>query len=139
VAPPSAAAARESVAAAVHRFARGRAEAFRQVSESPLDAVDEPGSPALAADQALVTRLRAAGIRLDGLTFTIGGVRTAATRAGVVTVHAIVTTSAHLQVSVDGSRASTRVPASTPRAIILTLVPAPDGRHWLVRRAAGDG
>jgi hypothetical protein len=130
--------ARESVTMAVLRFARGRAEAFRQVSEAPLDSVDEPGSPALAADRALVARLRAAGTRLDGLTFTIGRVRTEAARAGVVTVRATVTTSAHLQVSQDGTRAATRVPASAPRAVVLTLVPAPDGRHWLVRRTVAD-
>jgi eukaryotic-like serine/threonine-protein kinase len=135
---PGAGTGRETVPAALNRLAQGRARAFQTVSEVPLTLVDEPGSPALAADRALVGRLRAAGVRLEGVSFTIAGVRSAVGAGGALVVHARVTTSAHRQVSVQGSRAAVAVPVGAPRAVVLTLVPAVDGTHWLVREAV-DG
>ena len=123
----------ESVAAAVERLARGRAEAFRLASTDPLAQVDEPGSPALAADRALVARLREAGVRLEGLSFRASGLRPDAGNGGVVLVRATVTTSAHRRAA-PGGRTLEEVPASAPQPVTLALVPAPDGVHWLVRQ-----
>ena len=123
----------EPVAAAVERLARGRAEAFRLASTDPLAQVDEPGSPAMAADRALVARLREAGVRLEGLSFRASGLQPDAGNGGVVLVRAAVTTSAHRRAT-SGGRAVEEVPASAPRSVTLALVPAPDGVHWLVRQ-----
>lgn len=129
------AAGHESPQAAMVRLAEARAQAFRQVSDGPLTEVDEPGSPALDADRALVGRLRAAGIRLEGLSFAIAAVRTAAGTGGTLTLRATVAMSGYRQVATDSSRVVAAVPPSSPAAITLALVPAPDGRHWLVRQA----
>jgi hypothetical protein len=141
VVPPTGLAAIE---ATVSRLAEGRAEAFRRASIEPLVAVDEPGSPALTADLALVRRLRVSGVQLAGLTFRVVGVRLTATGAdGSLVVAARVVTSAHVQQPLSGaaevtagvtsSPATGQVPQSPPRDVILTLVPGRDGRGWLVR------
>ena len=133
---------REPVGAALVRLSRARAEAFEQVSEIPLADVDAPGSPALAADSALVGRLRAAGVRLEGLSFAVEDVSSDPVGDsgpdGALTIRATVTTSAHRQVSLTDPQAATAVPAARPTAIVLALVPAPDGVHWLVRQTWGQ-
>jgi serine/threonine protein kinase len=126
------------VDATVARLAEGRAAAFRRASSGPLTAVDEPGSPALEADLAFVRRLRAAGVQLAGLTFTVTGVRVG-TRGpdGSLLVTARVITSAHVRQPLAGGAAAAAssgpVPESAPREVTLTLVPARGGRSWLVR------
>jgi hypothetical protein len=130
---------REPVGTALRRLAQGRAEAFREVSEAALTRVDEPGSEALAADRALVARLRAAGVRLEGLTFAVTDIHPEEVSRGVLTVQATISTSAHRRVSPDGARPLAGIAAAAPRLVVLQLVPAPDGLHWLVRQARGQG
>jgi hypothetical protein len=129
-------AASVAVNATVAHLAEARAAAFRQASIEPLAAVDEPGSPALTADLAFVRRLQAAGVRLTGLTFTVAAIQVGARSAdGSLPVTARVITSAHVQEPVVGSTGGVagRVPQSSPREVTLILVPARDGRGWLVR------
>jgi hypothetical protein len=120
----------EPVDRAVLRLAAGRAAAFRSASAAPLAAVDEPGSPALAADRRFVRRLQASGIRLLGLSFAVSPAEVVRHADGTVAVTALVTTSDHHQVGSDGSASVAR---ADPRRVVLTLVPTPDGRRWLVR------
>jgi hypothetical protein len=119
--------------AAVARLARGRAAAFEAATLQPLTRVDEPASAALAVDTALVARLRAQGLRLEGLSFEVSGVHPVASDGAAVTVVATVVTSAHRQVSLSDGSVRATVPASGPRQVVLMLVPGPDGRRWLVR------
>ncbi len=124
------------VAATVERLAADRAAALGAASTTALAAADEPGSPALAADAALLTRLRQARLRLDGLAFTVTDVRVvdrAARPRETLTVSARVATSAHSQVRRDGTVAA-RVPAAQARAVRLVLVRTAAG--WRVRSAS---
>ena len=122
----------------VERLAAARARALRAGTDSALGAVDEAGSPAQAADRALLDRLAAAGVRLDGLRFTVTGVRVVdgpgagagGATGGAVTVEARVATSAHRQVRADGS-VQRRVPAGAARRVRLVLVETAAG--WRVR------
>jgi len=86
--------------------------------------------------------LRAAGVRLEGLSFTVQDVSTDPGAdpgsAAVLTVRATVTTSAHRPVGLDGAPAPTQVAAARPAALVLALVPAADGVHWLVRQTWGQ-
>jgi hypothetical protein len=129
---PSTTVGREAVSVAVRRLAEGRADAFTTGSVGPLALVDEPGSPAMAADSALVGRLTGLGLRLDGLSYQVAGERLVPGPGDKVVVDATVVTSAHRQVTVPGGAVRASVPASS-RSVSLTLVPAADGRHWLVR------
>jgi len=126
----------EDITAAVRDLAVRRTLAFTTTSTAPLAGVDEPGSPAMAADTALVRRLAARGLHLDGLSFTVSTVRVVTRGPGELCVEAAVTTSAHRQVRPDGSLVA-RVPASPVRVVRLVLVRAPGGggpQRWLVRR-----
>lgn len=127
----------EPVAVAVSRLAQGRAAAFTAVSARPLADVDEPGSPAMVADTALVTRLRDLGLRLDGLRFAVGEVRQLPGDASQVLVETTVTTSSHRQVAAGNGAVRAMISAST-RRVVLTLVPSSDGRRWLVHSADGQ-
>jgi hypothetical protein len=136
---------------AVRRLAEGRALAFDRATVQALTWVDEPGSPAMTADAALIGRLGTRGLRLQGLRFEISEVRVVSAPAGSrpsglpgtspgrrpVVLEATVVTSGHRQVGVRDGVVRASVPASPPRRVLLTLVPAPDGRHWLVRAAEG--
>jgi hypothetical protein len=130
------------VTATVERLAAHRAAALGAASTTALAAADEPGSPALAADAALLTRLGQARLRLDGLAFTVTDVRVvdrASRPRETLTVSARVATSAHRQVRRDGTVAA-RVPAAQARAVRLVLVRTAAG--WRVRSAsppAGTG
>ncbi len=122
-----------AVVRAVERLAAARAEALGSVSVEGLRSVDETGSPALAADRALVDRLAARGLRLAGLRFTVSRVRVVRAEGPTLTVTARVATSAHRQVGTDGA-VVTRVPAGAPRPVRLVLVETADG--WRVRSVA---
>jgi hypothetical protein len=122
--------------AVVGRLAAGRAAAFRTASVQRLATVDEPGSPAMAQDAGLVGRLTAAGLRLDGLVFTVADVRVATRGQQALTVTARVTTSAHRQLRRDGTVVAA-VPASTSRTVRLVLVPR-GGGGWLIRSASAS-
>ncbi len=120
----------------VERLAAGRAAAFRASSTAAATAVlagvDEPGSAAHGTDAALVRRLAAARLRLDGLRFTVGAVRVERRDGSAVTVTARVATSAHRLVRADGTVVTT-VPATAPRVVRLVVVRVGDG--WRVRSA----
>jgi hypothetical protein len=136
----------ESPEDAVRRLAEARALAFDQATVQALARVDEPGSPAMIADAALVARLNAQGLRLQGLTFRVSGVRVVSAPTGrtgqagrvgrPVVMEVTVVTSAHRRVGARDGVVAATVGASPPRRVRLTLAPAPDGRHWLVRDAA---
>jgi hypothetical protein len=117
------------VASVVGRLASARAAAFSSTSEAALGGVDAPGSAALAEDLAFVRRLRAAGVRLEGLRFAVGDVRVVAATGDAVTVEARVATSGYRQVHPGGTVART-VPAQAARRVQLTLVRA--GGAWRV-------
>ncbi len=117
------------VASVVGRLAGARAAAFSSASEAALARVDAPGSAALEQDRAFVRRLRVAGVRLEGLGFTVGDVRVVAATADGVTVRARVATSAYRQVRPDGTVALA-VPAQPARQVQLTLVRV--GGDWRV-------
>lgn len=121
------------VAAAVGQLAQARAQAFGSASRAALTGVAEPGSPALAADTALVERLAADGLRLEGLSFTVDDVAVERRARAAVTVTATVTTSAHRRVRADG-RVAASVPAGAPQRVRLVLVRHDAG--WWVRSAA---
>jgi hypothetical protein len=128
----------EPLEQAVPRLAAGRAAAFAEAKAPTLATVDEPGSPALAADTDLIRRLNAKGLRLDGLSFGVSEVRRLHANTGVISVMATVTTSAHRHVSVSDNAVRATVPASNPRRVVLVLVRASDGRRWLVREVRDD-
>jgi hypothetical protein len=117
------------VAAVVGRLAAARAAAFSSASEDALGGVDAPGSAALDQDRAFVRRLHAAGVRLEGLRFTVGDVGLVAATDDGVTVEARVAASAYRQVRPDGTVART-VAAQEPRRVQLTLVRVGDA--WRV-------
>ena len=125
----------EGLQTVVGRLAHGRALAFATASARSLLAVDEPGSPAMAADTALVQRLLDQGIRLEGLGFMVAEVRTVARGPGTVTVLVTVATSAHRQVRRDHAVVRS-VPAAGYRRVRLVLVRAAGDRApagWWVR------
>ena len=128
----------EPLDVAVVRLARGRAAAFGAAALEPLASVDEPGSAALVSDSGLVSRLRARGLRLDGLAFEVSDVRRVEGDGRSVTVVATVVTSAHRQIALGDGSVRATVPASAPREVALTLVPDADGRRWLVRAVRSD-
>jgi hypothetical protein len=121
----------DPVAAAV-RLTQRRADALAALDATALVDVDASGSPALAADEALVRKLGAA--RLDGLRVDVvasPSAQPAGTAAAVVVTS---TTSAYVRVAADGSR--TTVGASAPRTVVLDLRRTADGwRVWDVRAA----
>lgn len=121
--------------AAVQALGRTRADALAERSLSRLREVDEPRSPAMAADVGLIGRLTARGLRLEGVAFQVSRVRRIDGAGATVTVSAAVATTAHRQVSADGERIA--VPAAPARVVRLTLVRARDSPHgWLVRSVA---
>jgi hypothetical protein len=120
------------VTTVVGRLAAARAAALSSASEGALAQVDAPGSTALAQDVALVRRLHTAGVRLEGLRFTVTRVRLVAATADGVTVEARVATSAHRQVRADGT-VERSVAALPARRVQLTLVRV--GGEWRVSAA----
>jgi serine/threonine protein kinase len=124
------------LARAVCALARGRAAAFAVPSTVPLATVDEPGSAALASDEALVRRLQGQGLRLSGVSFAVTEVRVVARTSTEATVTASVGTSAHQQVRADGSVAA-QVPAQAPRQVRLVLVSRTGPSGWWVRSVEG--
>ena len=112
---------------------RGRAGALTAGSEAALSVVDAPGSPAMAADTALVRRMRASGVHLSGLAFPVSGVRVLSSGAGGTTVEARVSTSAYQRVRADAS-VEKQVPAAPARTVQLTLVATAAG--WRIGTAS---
>lgn len=107
-----------------------RAAALAAVDEHALAAVDAPGSPALAADRALVQRLGAD--HLEGVRVHAAATPSAAAVASAASVLVTSTTSAYVRVGADGSR--TAVPAGAERTVALDLRRTADGwRVWDVR------
>ncbi|WP_432493269.1 serine/threonine-protein kinase [Kineococcus gypseus] len=115
--------------AVVRELAARRADALRSADPAALAGVDAPGSPALAADEALLVQLAAAGSRWSGLGFDVLDVAVEVAQPGRAVVVAEVVTQAHEVLGPDGAVSS--VPASAPRASRLTLVRV-EGQ-WRVR------
>jgi eukaryotic-like serine/threonine-protein kinase len=108
---------------ALAEIARSRAEAFAYASPAALKRADEPDSPAYQADLALVQRLRARGVRLEGVRYEITGVHVLQRRADEVEVAAAVTTSGHRQIGAT-SGTQIQVAEDGPRPLVFTVVPA---------------
>ena len=87
----------------------------------------------MAADTALVRRMRASGVHLSGLAFPVSGVRVLSSGAGGTTVEARVSTSAYQRVRADAS-VEKQVPAAPARTVQLTLVATAAG--WRIGTAS---
>jgi len=122
-------------AAAAAALTRLRTAALADADAGRVAAVGVAGSPALAADSALVQEL--AGARSEGLTADVtSAVATATDDAGDVTVEVTSALSAHVRVTPAGER--TDVPATAPRTVALVLRWTGDGwRVWDVREPSG--
>ncbi|MBD7918237.1 hypothetical protein H9657_08100 [Cellulomonas sp. Sa3CUA2] len=122
-------------AAAAGALTRLRAAALAAADAAGVAAVEVAGSPALAADEALIGSL--AGARSDGLTVDVtSAAATGTTPDGDVTVEVTSTMSAHARVAPTGER--TDVPATPARTVELVLRWTPDGwRVWDVREPGG--
>jgi hypothetical protein len=124
------------LARVVCELARGRAAAFATASTASLALADEPGSAAMAADAGLVRRLQERGMRLQGVSFAVTGVRLVARATGSMTVAASVATSGHRQVRADGSVVA-QIPAAASRPVQLVLVRSSAAAGWRVRSVTG--
>ncbi|MBB2901587.1 hypothetical protein FHR75_002402 [Kineococcus radiotolerans] len=105
--------------AVVTELAARRARALSAGDRALLDLVDVPGSPAAAADAAVLTELAAAGTVLAGLGFEVVDVRPGVAGADRWVLDADVVTTAHEVVAGDGT--SSAVAAGAPRTSRLTL------------------
>jgi hypothetical protein len=130
-APRAAGPSSAELTAAVAAIGRARASAFAAGSAQPLAAADEPGSPAMAYDTAVVQGLTQRGWRLSGVGYAVRDVRVVRQGGGGATVTATVTTSAHRRVTTRGAVVA-EVAAEGPRPVTLTLVELP-GAGWRVR------
>ena len=129
----------EAWTAVLHQLAGGRAAAIEAGSSRALGRVDEPGSPAMAADLALIRRLAQRRVRLAGLRFELSGLRVLRQSETSVTVRVLVAASAHRQLSTRG-RESTVVPAGATLPVRLVLVRSSDqATGWRVRAVLADG
>lgn len=122
----------ETAAAAL---TRRRTAALAAADAVAVAGLTVPGSPAAAADEALLVEL--AGTRSDGLSVEVGTVAaTGRTPDGDVTVQVTSSLSAHERVTPTGDRST--VPASPARTVELVLRWTPDGwRVWDVRQPGG--
>lgn len=94
--------------------------------------MDAEGSPALAADVALLAELDRRGLRYEGLQFHVDRVGVVMVSDDRARVSAVVSTSAHRQVDPSGT-VLLDVPAAAPRAVTLDLVRTAAG--WRVAAA----
>ncbi|UZN01697.1 hypothetical protein [Cellulomonas sp. S1-8] len=126
---------RQDPAGAAVALTRLRTAALADADAVGVAAVEVPGSPALAADDALVGRL--AGARSEGLTTDVtAAAATGTTPDGDVTVEVTSTTSAHVRVAATGER--TQVAATEPSTVALVLRWTDAGwRVWDVREPGG--
>jgi hypothetical protein len=123
--------------ALLRRLSDGRAAALQAGSAQALARVDEPGSPALAADVALLDRLEQRGLRLSGLSFRLSDVRVTGRQQDAVTLEAAVAASPHLRLPRVGDGPAVRVAAGDPRRVRVVLVRVgPDGSGWRVRQVS---
>lgn len=122
----------EDLVAVVRDLARARASALVAAAPEGLAAVDAEGSPALAADVALLAELDRRGLRYEGLQFHVDRVGVVMVSDDRARVSAVVSTSAHRQVDPSGT-VLLDVPAAAPRAVTLDLVRTAAG--WRVAAA----
>ncbi|MBF0687002.1 MAG: hypothetical protein IR158_04445 [Cellulomonas sp.] len=122
-------------AAAAAALTRLRAAALADADASGVAALEVAGSPALAADEALLAAL--AGARSDGLVVDVVSAAAGGTTPdGDVRVEVTSAMSAHVRVAPTGER--TDVPATPGRTVELVLRWTPDGwRVWDVRAPGG--
>ena len=123
-------------AGAAAALTRLRAAALADADTDAVAALEVAGSPALAADEALLAGL--AGARSEGLVVdVVSAAPTGTTPDGDVTVEVTSAMSAHVRVAATGER--TDVPATPSRAVELVLRWTPDGwRVWDVREPRGE-
>lgn len=119
-------------AQAVRALAELRARAFRAGDAAQLEAVNVPGSPAMAADTAELAKLTGAGTVLDGLSvevLSVGPAVPAEAVGGHISVPATVSTSAY---SVRDSGGGVRTVAALPEQEVV-LVLAPGAQGWRIQ------
>ncbi|MBP3036816.1 protein kinase [Arthrobacter sp. zg-ZUI100] len=120
-------------AQAVRALAELRARAFRAGDAAQLEAVNVPGSPAMAADTAELATLTVAGTVLDGLSvevLSVGPAVPAEAAGGHISVPATVSTSAYSER--DSAGGSVRTVAALPKQeVVLVLAPGPQG--WRIQ------
>lgn len=123
--------------ALLRRLSDGRAAALQAGSAQALARVDEPGSPALAADVALLDRLQQRGLRLSGLSFRLSDVRVTGREQDSMTFEVAVAASPHLRLPRAGDGPAVRVAAGDLRRVRVVLVRVgPDGSGWRVRQVS---
>ncbi|MBP3044297.1 protein kinase [Arthrobacter jiangjiafuii] len=120
-------------AQAVRALAELRARAFLAGDAAQLEAVNVPGSPAMAADTAELATLTGAGTVLDGLgveVLSVGPAVPAEAAGGHISVPATVSTSAYSERDPGGG--SIRTVAALPKQeVVLVLAPGPQG--WRIQ------
>ena len=107
-------------------LADARARAYREADPRHLAAADAAGGALEARDTAAVQRLRSAGLRYEGIGYTVADVRTVSTDGRVAVLRARIGTSAY---RVTGAAAPT--PAVPGEGVVVELVRTPQG--WRVR------
>lgn len=118
------------VLAAVEAISQRRAEALTAADREGLDAVDAPGSPALAADLRILDQLHEQGIRFSGLSFQLADQEVVAVDEATATVRVTTSTTAHHLLD-DAGGVLAAVPAGVPQRVQVTLTRS--GGDWLVR------
>ncbi len=107
-------------------LADARARAYREADPRHLRGADAVGGALEARDVAAVGRLRAAGLRYEGLEYDVAEVKTVSAEARVAVVRARVGSSGY---RVTGAAAAS--PAAGGEQVLVDLVRTPDG--WRVR------
>ncbi|QAY71337.1 hypothetical protein [Xylanimonas protaetiae] len=125
--------ARDEPGAAAAALTQRRLDLLAAAADHPdLGAVDVAGSPAYAADAALLARLRTAGTRPQQPRAAVTSSEVVAADGTSATVRLTYAVEAHEQVAADGTR--TAVPASGARTATLDLAWTDDG--WRVAGVA---
>ncbi len=124
--------------ALLRRLSDGRAAALQAGSADGLARVDAPGSPALAADVALLDRLQQRGLRLDGLSFRLADIRVTGRGPRTVTLELTVAASPHQRLPLAGGGPAVQVAGGSLRPVRVVLVRvAPGAQGWRVREVSG--
>jgi hypothetical protein len=121
--------------AAVPALSGHRVAAFSTGSRAPLDLADVAGSPALAADEAVLATLAAQGTVLQGLALEVRDVVLVSHVGDAASVRVTTVSSAHRVVRTADDSVVRDVPESAPRTVELALRHVDSG--WRVEAVVG--